>query len=368
MEPEGVLWVPLDPDRVAFGTVGGRGRDRDFKALGIAPVDFDPRPGSDRRDPTDAHGSDGGTGRTLWREKELFGSQTEDAPLRGRCGIGRKVDEVPGPFAGGATPDRRVASEVGEPGRAGLAVEFEGTTGLQEAAAFDDGEVVRSRDEIGRVMRDVEEGEVEVALEIPQETAQVAAQGGIEVGERFVEEDESGLEDEGATEGGARRLTAGEGGGEVMESRTEVEPVCHHFGTGAALVAVDALEAEGKFELFDQGQVRKESGRLRDPPAGAFLGRETGDVGTVEEDPSGIGELEAGDESEGGGLATAGRTDKEVMRARGDVDGEVLHRMDGAETFADSLKLDARHDGGEIQDFRFKFEALRCLPWPEPAS
>ena len=84
---------------------------------------------------------------------------------------------------------------------------------MQESAAFDDGEVVGSCDEIGRVVRDVEEGEVEVALEIPQEPAQVAAQGGIEVGEGFVEEDESGLEDEGATECGACRLTAGEGGG-----------------------------------------------------------------------------------------------------------------------------------------------------------
>ncbi len=94
-----------------------------------------------------------------------------------------------------------------------MAVEFEGTTGLQEAAAFDGGEVVRSRDEIGRMVGDVEEGEVEVSLEIPKESTQVATQGGIEVGEGFVEEDESGLEDEGATERGARRLTAGESGG-----------------------------------------------------------------------------------------------------------------------------------------------------------
>jgi len=230
-----------------------------------------------------------------------------------------------------------------------LAVEFEGTAGLEQAAAFDDGEVVGSRDEIGRMVRDVEKGQVEVALEIAKESAQVAAQGGIEVGEGFVEEDESGLEDEGATEGGARRLTAGEGGGEVMESRAEVESIRHHLGTGATFVAVDALEAEGKFELFDQRQVRKESRRLSDPPAGTFLGWESGDVGVVEEDPTGIGGFEAGDEAERGGLATAGGTDEEMMRARGDVDGEVLHRMDGAEAFADSLESDARHDGGRFK-------------------
>ena len=82
-----------------------------------------------------------------------------------------------------------------------------------------------------------------------------------------------------------------------MESRAEVESVRHHLGMGATFMAIDALKAEGKFELFDQRQVWKQSGRLRDPPARAFLGRETGDVGVVEEDPSGIGELEAGDEA-----------------------------------------------------------------------
>jgi hypothetical protein len=247
-----------------------------------------------------------------------------------------------------------------------LAVQFKGTTGLQEAAAFDDGEVVRARDEIGRVMGDVEEGEVEVALEIPQESAQVAPEGGIEMGEGFVKEDESGLEDEGATDGGACGFAAGECGGEVMEARAEVEAVRHDLGAGATFVAVHALEAEGKFELFDQGQVGKEPRRLRDPAAGAFLGREPGDVGVVEEDPSGIREIEAGDEAEGRGLAAAGGPNEEVMGAGGDVDGEVLHRMNGTEVFADSLESDARHDGDrfKISDSSLKPEGAaspRCL-------
>jgi hypothetical protein len=205
---------------------------------------------------------------------------------------------------------------------------------------------------------DVEEREVEFPLEIAEESAQVASQGGIEVGEGFVKEDESGLEDEGATDGGACGFASGEGGGEVMESRAEVESVRHHLGTGATFVAVDALEAEGKFELFDQGQVGKEPGRLGDPAAGAILGRETGDVGVVEEDPSGIREIEAGDEAEGRGLAAAGGPNEEVVGTGGDVDGEVLHRMDGAETFADSLKSDARHEGErfKISDSSLKLE------------
>jgi hypothetical protein len=315
MKPEGVLTVPLDPGVIAFGSVFCVGREWDLEAFGVAPMDFDPRAGADGRDAADANRTDAGAGGTFGRQGQLLGSEAEDGSSGRRRRLGREVNEVPGPFAGGATPDRRVAGEVGEPGRAWLAVQFKGTTGLQEAAAFDDGEVVRARDEIGRVMGDVEEGEVEVALEIPQESAQVAPEGGIEMGEGFVKEDESGLEDEGATDGGACGFAAGECGGEVMEARAEVEAVRHDLGAGATFVAVHALEAEGKFELFDQGQVGKEPGRLGDPATGTFLGRKSGDVGVVEEDPSGIGEFEARDEAEGGGLAAAGGADEEVVGA-----------------------------------------------------
>lgn len=300
---------------VAFGSVVRVGREWDLEALGLAPVDFDPRTRSDGRDAADADGTDAGARGTFRCQCQLFGPQAEDGWGWRRCGLGREVNEVPGPIRGGATPDRGVAGEVGEPGRAGLAVEVEGATGLQHAATFDDGEVVGSRDEIGRVMGDVEEGEVEFPLEIAKESAQVASQGGIEMGEGFVEEDEARLKDQGATDGGACGFAAGECGWEVMETRAEIEAVRHDLGAGATLVAVDALEAEGKFELFDQGQVGKEPGRLGDPAAGAFLGRKSGDVGVVEEDPSGIREFEAGDEAEGGGLATAGGSDEEVVGA-----------------------------------------------------
>lgn len=351
---------------VAIGSVVRVGREWDLEALGVAPVDFDPRTRSDGRDAADAHGTDAGAGGTFRCQGQLFGPQAEDRWGGRRCGLGREVDEVPGSIRGGATPDWRVAGEVGEPGRAGLAVEFEGTTGLQHAATFDDGEVVGSRDEIGRVMGDVEEREVEFPLEVAEESAQVASQGGIEVGEGFVEEDEARLKDQGAADGGACGFAAGECGGEVMEARAEVEAVRHDLGAGATLVAVDALEAEGKFELFDQRKVGKEPGRLGDPAAGAFLGRKSGDVGVVEEDPSDIREIEAGDESEGGGLATAGGAHEEVMGAGGDVDGEVLHRMNGTEVFADFLESDARHDGErfKISDSSFTLEGAaspRCL-------
>jgi hypothetical protein len=142
-----------------------------------------------------------------------------------------------------------------------------------------------------------------------------------------------------------------------MESWAEIKPVRHDLGSGAARVAVKALEAEWEFELFDEGQVGKEAGGLGDPAAGAFLGRESGDVGVIEEDASGVRDFESGDEAEGGGLPAAGRPHQEVMRAGSDVDGKVLDCWDLAETFADSLKADAGHEVG-----RFKFSDSSLKP------
>jgi hypothetical protein len=69
------------------------------------------------------------------------------------------------------------------------------------------------------------------------------------------------------------------------------------------------------------------------------------DVRSVDEDPAGIWSFEAGDEAEGGGLATAGGAGEQVMAAGLDFDGQVPDGLDGSEPFAQSLEVDARHGG-----------------------
>lgn len=69
------------------------------------------------------------------------------------------------------------------------------------------------------------------------------------------------------------------------------------------------------------------------------------DVRSVDEDPAGIWGFEAGDEAEGGGLATAGGAGEQVMAAGLDFDGQVPDGLDGSEPFAQSLEVDARHGG-----------------------
>jgi hypothetical protein len=59
-------------------------------------------------------------------------------------------------------------------------------------------------------------------------------------------------------------------------------------------------------DVLEHAHVREERIRLKDHRHAALVGRHVGDVPAIEQDASGGGELEAGDQAQGGGLATAG--------------------------------------------------------------
>lgn len=198
-------------------------------------------------------------------------------------------------------------------------------------------------EEFAWVMGDVEDGEVVVLLEFAEEEAELTAEGGVEVGKRFVEEEQGGLRDEGTAEGGAGSFAGGEGGGHVPESVREAESVRDDLGPSGALGGGDPAKAEREFQLGLQVEVREESRGLGDPPALAPLGRQGGDVGSVGEDLAGVRGFEAGDEAEGGGLPAAGRAGEQVMAPGLDLDVQVPDGLDGSEPFAQSQELDARH-------------------------
>lgn len=110
------------------------------------------------------------------------------------------------------------------------------------------------------MMGDVEEGEVVVLLEFAKEEAKLTAEGGIEVGEWFVQEEQRGLCDEGSAEGGAGRFAGGEGSGQVLEAMREAESVGHDLNPSDSIGWGDAVEAEWKFELGLQVDVGQKTG------------------------------------------------------------------------------------------------------------
>jgi hypothetical protein len=86
------------------------------------------------------------------------------------------------------------------------------------------------------IVGDVDAGGAELIVEAADVDADLGAQGGVEVGEGLVEEEEGGAADDRASHGDALTLAAREGLGESIEEGAEAE----HAGD-----LVDALADHG---------------------------------------------------------------------------------------------------------------------------
>ena len=107
-----------------------------------------------------------------------------------------------------------------------------GVARLEEPPAAEDGDPVGDRERLGLLVRHVDAGDPVRADGLPQLLEEVLADRRVERGERLVEEQELGREDEGAREGRPLRLAAGERrgalGGEVLdveEAERRVDPL-----------------------------------------------------------------------------------------------------------------------------------------------
>lgn len=332
------------PGGITHSSAGGVRWDWDFDRVAVTPAAFDPGSWAGGRDPMDADGTDEWRlGRGAGVQGEGFGAETQDLGGRAFGNVGGQVEVEGSGVLTTAGPDGAIAEEVGEPGMARRAVELLGWARLDQTAGGEGADVGGLGEEFARVMGDVEDGEVVVLLEFAEKEAELTAEGGVEVGKWFVEEEQGGLRDEGAAEGSAGGFAGGEGGGHVPESVRKADSVGHDLGPGGAIGGGEAAETEWEFQLGLQVEVGQQARRLGDPAALASFRAEGSDVGSVGEDLAGVRGFESGDEAKGGGFAAAGRAGEQVMAPGLDFDGQVPDGRDGSEPFAQSLELDARH-------------------------
>ena len=173
--------------------------------------------------------------------------------------------------------------------------------------------------------------------------ARLHAQLGIEVGERLVHEEDGRLTHDGATQGDALALAAGE------LARLAVEQVlAGEHGRRLVDAALDLglgrlaqLQAEG--HVVVHGHVRVQRVALEDHGDVAVLG------GDVVDDPVADGEralgdlLEAGDHAQRGGLAAARRADQDHELPVLDLEVQVVDRDDLTEALPDVVERDRSH-------------------------
>src|SRR5207248_1230443 len=125
-----------------------------------------------------------------------------------------------------------------------------------------DGDVAGDPSGEGEVVGDENAGEVEAAAEVEEQGGDLGLQKQVEAGERFVEDEEARLEDQGAGDGEALTLAAAEAergfaGGSAGKA-DELQPLEGFAAAGIGRAA--ALDEERLFEKLSGGEPRIQAG------------------------------------------------------------------------------------------------------------
>jgi hypothetical protein len=201
------------------------------------------------------------------------------------------------------------------------------------------------------VVGDVDDGGLEALMELDQLGTELGAHFGVEVGERFVEEEDAGLPDNGAPDGDALLLSTGEIPWHPGEKIFDAENRSGFMDTAGDVIGRQMADPEPESEILRNAEVRVEGVILEDHGDIAFTGWELADVGITNKDAAGGETLKAGDHAQGAGLAATGGPEEDDERFVGNFEREVEDGGDflaaaAAVDLGDVLECDAGHGRG----------------------
>jgi hypothetical protein len=175
----------------------------------------------------------------------------------------------------------REAAWLAESGQETVAVggeDFGGGALREDAAVVEADDVGVEEKGFVDVVGDGEDRDVVVAGPVLHGGQELVAEGQVEAGEGFVEEQETGAGcGEGAGERDALGFSAGEAVGEAFGEGVEMEEIDGVFDEGKAEERL-GVDLEGEADVFADGEVREEGGVLRGVSEGAFVRRLGGEV------------------------------------------------------------------------------------------
>ena len=186
-----------------------------------------------------------------------------------------------------------------------------GVADLLDDALVHHHDPVAHHERFGLIVRDVDRGDAHVVLQAGEFDAHLLAQLGVEVAQGLVEEHDLGVVDDGAGEGDALALPAGELGGVSlgeMAQTHEVERLRRFLLDGGPGFAPDP-QAVG--HVVEDRHVRPDGVALEHHAQVSFFGRQEnlvrhgGDVVSLDLDVAAVGMLEAGDAPERRGFSAA---------------------------------------------------------------
>ena len=316
----------------------------------------------------------GGVGGFAGQERlEMFGPETEeDLPSNQASRVGPRGElDFQGPaatfpknqtgtFAGleGAADEvhRWGTEKAGDKGVARLVVKMQWATGLLKRAVAKHRDARSHGHGFGLIVGYVDDGGLKPLVEFDQFGAELGAHLGIKIGEGFVEEEDAGLADDGTADSDTLLLSAGKIAGHTREDILDAKDAGSLADAPCDVCRTEAPDTEAESEVLGDGEVGIERVVLEDHGDVAIAGRQTADVGIADENAAGGETFEAGNHTQGAGLATTGRTKQDNKRLVGDFQGQAKDGRDflaaaTAVDFGDVLKGDAGHGAGRVARF-----------------
>ena len=219
----------------------------------------------------------------------------------------------------------RAADKAGHKLIVGIVVVVLGGIDLLDEAVLHDADAGSHRHGFGLIVGNVDEGGLQALVQLGDLGTHGNAQLGIQVGQRFVHQEDLGLTHDGAAEGDALALAAGQCLGLAVEQVLDIQDAGGGFDAALDLIlgGLAQLEAEGHVIIHRhvgvQGVVLENHGDV------AVLGRNIIDQ-AVADVKLAVGNLfQAGNHAQGGGLAAAGGTDQNDKFLILDVQGKIAY-------------------------------------------
>ena len=237
------------------------------------------------------------------------------------------LDDEPVALALGdrAADDVVVAHEPGDELGSGLRRDRQWIGDLLDARLVHDHDPVGHRERLFLVVRDVDEHQAELALEVAQLDAHPQLEQPVEVAERLVEEQRLRLRHEHARQRDALLLPARERPRLAVGERRQADHVERLECQLPPLLLPDAVHLEAELDVVEHRPVREEREVLEDGRRRPLVRRQVDERLAVEDDVALGRELVTADHPQRRRLAAARRAEQDDVLAVVDVQVDVVH-------------------------------------------
>jgi hypothetical protein len=238
---------------------------------------------------------------------------------------------------------RRRADELRDEEVGGPVEELQRRAGLLDPALAHDDDLVGHGHGLDLVVGDVDGGGAQALVQLADLGTHLHTQLGVQVRQRFVEQEDLRVAHDGAPHRHALALPARELARVALEQLVQVEDARRVLDAAALLGVGHPRQREREAHVLAHGHVRVQRIALEHHRHVAFLGQQVVDDATVDADHPGADVLQPGEHAQQRGLAAARGADQHGERTVRDLDADLVQHRHRAELLAHPLDADGCH-------------------------